>query len=84
MLYSFFWTIPGVLILCADVSEHSASSILLRWCKHTTYEDGNGTVSRNVGTKLKHRRIIKKQEYDIRNTAKVLNQEKGLYFIQDK
>jgi len=28
-LYSFFWTFPGVLILCADVSEHSIISIFL-------------------------------------------------------
>jgi len=34
MLYSFFWTFPGVLILYADVSEH-CQFYLHRWCKLT-------------------------------------------------
>ena len=29
MLYAFFWVIPGVWILYADVSEHSVCSIFI-------------------------------------------------------
>ena len=28
-MYSFFWLIPSVCILCADISEHTISSIFI-------------------------------------------------------
>ena len=51
-ILSFGW-FAGVLILCADVSEHCLFR-LHRWCKQlpafTTYEVGTDSVFRNVGT----------------------------------
>ena len=52
MLCSFFWVIPGVGILYADVSEHCLIN-LHRRCKqnesaYTAYEDGTDKVFRNV------------------------------------
>jgi hypothetical protein len=42
LLYSFFWVIPGVLILSADVSEHSICYIFISGVsrKNITYKDG--------------------------------------------
>ena len=44
-------TPPAYEILCADVSEYPACSILIgRIPAYTTYEDGADRMSRNVGT----------------------------------
>jgi hypothetical protein len=59
MLYPFFWVIPRVWIVCANVSEHSVCSIIIGCVRrensscshelrifvvHTTYEDGTNSV----------------------------------------
>ena len=42
---------------------------------HATYEDVIDRVCRNAGTKFGSREITQKKEYNIHNTAKILNPE---------
>jgi hypothetical protein len=47
-IIAFGW-FPGVWILYADVSEHSACSICIVRVEKTTYEYGTDRAFRNVG-----------------------------------
>jgi hypothetical protein len=59
MLYSFFWEIPGVRILYADVSEHTSIFI----CADTTYEDGTDCGPKRRHVKFRRLGIIQKKVY---------------------
>ena len=49
MLHVFFWVIPGVWSLYADVSEHSVCYIFIGGYIYPAYEDGTDRVFRDVG-----------------------------------
>ena len=86
MLYDFFWVIPGVWILYADVSEHSVPSSQAGRCvwkfPHTPtclWRWNRQSVPKRRHIKFRRRGITQKKSYNIQNTAKVWNQELFTY-----
>ena len=60
---------------CADVSEHSAFFHFHRWCKQEESSCLHDNVPKSQHIKFRRRGITQNKEYNIRNTAKVWNQE---------
>jgi hypothetical protein len=77
VLYSFFWVIPRLLILCANVSKHSVCSIFVGSISCLRCLDGTDrqSVLKRWHIQFRCQGITQKQEYNIQNMAKVWNQE---------